>query len=374
MKILLCIILLVFLASCNREAPQTDENETQNEDYSDYSYEEYETQEDEVNEETEIEEPEIEEAAEPAEGIHGLLSVVQYGDNRVYILGSIHIGREEWFPLTLAAEAAIERADIFAFEIDMAAEGGRCLCDPAYCDCGCDPYEDECICFAMEMMFFPEGETLLTFLPPEDYKALMASLRTFPINLDVVATFRPTTLAEIILYQIVAPNLGLSADHSIDTYVFNRAQELERPVIGLTDFNDHIAFVSNMPEEYQFATARYFSDFDTMLEETEELVLVYEAQDIETLKGMVRLGLAEAYEAYAVGEISAGGLGLSRYWHYTVGNYRSNFFARQIADLLTQTEEPTTFFVTVGIAHLTREENVFDSLREMGFTVERLYR
>jgi len=364
MKILLCIILLVFLAACSRTEPQYDEIEN-------YAHEEYEHQEEGINDDI----PETTDVTErePAEGIHGLLSVVTYGDNRAYILGSIHIGREEWFPLTPAAEAAMERADIFAFEIDMAAEGGRCLCDPEDCDCGCDPYYDECACFVMEMMFFPEGETLATFLPQDVFKILMTNLRTFPVNVDAMMNFRPTTLSEVMLYFVIAPSLGLSADYSIDTYVFNRAEELERTTIGLTDFNDHAAFVSGMPEEYQIATARYFTDFDTMLQETEELVLVYENQDIETLRNMVRLGLGEAYELYAAGEITAGGLGLSRYWHYTVGNYRSNFFARQIADLLTQTQEPTTFFVTVGIAHLTREENVFDALREMGFTVEGLY-
>ncbi|MCL2361969.1 MAG: TraB/GumN family protein [Defluviitaleaceae bacterium] len=326
-------------------------------------------------------EPEIQEIIEEendalyeieVDGIHGLLSVVQYGDNRAYILGSMHVGREDWYPLTSAAEAAMNRADVFAFEIDMSSDGGPCLCDE-YCDCDCDPDANDCMCLLMEMMFFPEGEDLLTFLPAEDYKRFMANLRTFPVNLDVISTFRPTTIVEMVLYLIVAPELGFSSDLSVDNYVFNRAEELDRPIIGLTDTIDHINFISGMPDEYQFATARYFSNLETMLEETNELALVYETQDIETLRLMVRSGLAIAYAEYEAGELSAGGLGLARYWHYTVGNYRSNFFARQIADLLTQTEEPTTFFVTVGIAHLAREENVFDALRDMGFTVERLH-
>jgi len=361
MKLLVCIFLLLFLASCGQAVDNDNENDaSQNQDNQaeeTYLHEGYETQDQD----------------ETASGIHGLLSVVQYGDNRAYIMGSIHIGRESWYPLTPAAEAAMERADIFAFEIDLSTEGGPCLCESDCDDCDCDPDADDCICLLLEMMLFSDDETLLTFLPPDVYKIFMANLRTFPVNTDAVQVFRPTTISEVILYQIIAPSLGLSSDHSIDMYVFNRAEELGRPVIGLTDFNDHIAFVSGMPDEYQIATARYFSDFDTMMEETEELAYVYEIQDIETLRDMVRLGLADAYEAYAAGEISAGGLGLARYWHHTVGNYRSAFFAQQIADLLTQTEEPTTFFVTVGIAHLTREVNVFDTLREMGFEVEGLY-
>jgi len=372
--LLICIILLALLAACARHPseepgaePTPEPQPTPEAQYDEpHEYEEYY---EEYYYDLDIPPTLLPEA----EGIHGLLSVVEYGNNRAYILGSIHVGRESWYPLTPAAEAAMERADIFAFEIDLGAEGGSCLCDPADCACGCEPDATDCICLLLDFMFFPEGVTLATFLPPEDYEIFMDYLSTFPIPAEVWETLRPTTVMEFILYEVVAPMLGLSSEHSIDMYVYNRALELERPVIGLTDFNDHITFVSGMPDEYQFATARYFSDFETMMEEIEELAYVYEIQDIETLTQMVAGDLSEAYEAYAAGEISAGGLSLARYWHYTVGNYRSAFFARQIADLLTQTQEPTTFFVTVGIAHLTRELNVFYTLREMGFEVVGLY-
>ena len=144
--------------------------------------------------------------------------------------------------------------------------------------------------------------------------------------------------------------------------------------MGLTDFNDHLAFVADMPKEYQIATAMYsIQDFDTMREGMEELAHIYSTQDIEALRDMVQGTMAEAYAYYEAGEMSAIGLSLARYWDETMGNYRSAFFAKQIAALLTETEEPTTFFVTVGIAHLSRELNVFYVLGDMGFEVVGLY-
>jgi len=308
-----------------------------------------------------------------SDAIHGLISVVEYGGNRAYIMGSIHIGREDWYPLSPVVEAAMDSADVFAFEIDLGASGGPCICGECIHECDYHADADECMCLLMDMMFFPEGTTLADFLPADVYEIFMENLNTFPVYAEAFAPLRPTTVSEFILYEIVAPALGLSSEHSIDMYVFNRAQGLSRPTIGLTCFNAHVAFISGMPDEYQIATARYFSDFDTALEEVEELAHIYETQDIEALIQAVTTGLAEAYEAYAAGELSAGGLGLARYWHYTVGNYRSAFFARQVADLLTQTEEPTTFFVTVGIAHLTRDINVFYVLQDMGFEVVGLH-
>ena len=359
-----CIFLPIAITGCNRQSP---DEAYQNRDidgqapyqYEHEAYEEY------------VEYFEHEAYAEyfpthDNHGIHGLISVVEYGGNRAYIIGSIHIGRESWYPLSPVVEAAIDRADIFAFEIDLAAEGGRCIREE-------DPCEYDCVCALIEMMFFAEGTTLEDFLPADVFDIFIENLRTYPINIDAIAHMRPTTITELILYQIAAPSLGLSSEHSIDMYVFNRAIARQRPTIGLTDFNDHIAFVSGMPDEYQIATARYFADFDTILEEIEELVLIYETQDIEAIIHMVRNDLAQAYEAYIAGEISAAGLVLVRYWHYTVGNYRSAFFARQIVALLAETEEPAVFFVTVGIAHLTREVNVFYTLREMGLEVVGLY-
>ena len=361
--ILACTLALLLIAGCNRQSPDETPNEENNNGQATHQYN------DDSNEIYEDYIPDIvyEEyvPAHEDQGIHGLISVVEHGDNRVYILGSIHIGCESWYPLSPVVEAAMDRADIFAFEIDMAAEGGRCILEE-------DPCEYDCLHALMEMMFLPEGTELADFLPADVYKIFMGNLQTYPIHVSAVTTFKPTTISELIMYEIVAPQLGFSSEHSIDMYVFNRAEANERPAIGLTDFNDHIAFVSGMPDEYQIATARYFTDYNTMLNELEELAHVYEIQDIETLAQMVN-NLAEAYEAYHAGYMSASGLALSRYWHYTVGNYRSTFFAQQIAALLTETEEPTTFFVTIGIAHLTREVNVFRMLRDMGFDVVGLY-
>jgi len=368
-SLLVCILLLAILAACARQDPQEAEptpspepSDTLQGEGSDV-YEEYQG---DLNEPPTMFLPE-------SEGIHGLISVVEHGNNRVYILGSMHLGRPEWYPLAPAVESAMNSADVFAFEIDLTTEGGPCLCDPDYCDCGCEPGANDCICFIESLFFFPDGTYLSTFLPPEDYEIFMAYLSTFPVNPEIFETMRPTTIAEMIMYHIMAPMMGLSAYFSIDSYVLSRAADLGRPIIGLTEIDDHIAFLAGMPDEYQIATARYFSDFDTMWTEMEELAFIYEIQDIATLSQMVDNDLEQAYAAYAAGELSAGGLGLARYWHHTVGNYRSAFFARQIADLLIQTEEPTIFFVTVGIAHLARELNVFDTLREMGFDVVGLY-
>ncbi|MCL2527722.1 MAG: TraB/GumN family protein [Defluviitaleaceae bacterium] len=365
-KIIKCIAItlcaLLVMAACGRQSPQE---------------EEYEPQETPVAQGytgiAEATEPIIPQDTPAQDGIHGLISVVEYGQNRAYIMGSMHVGREGWYPLSPVAETAMDNADVFAFEIDIGAEGGQCLCTPETCECNCDPDMYECICLLMEMMHLSPGVTLSDFLPEDAYEAFGSNLLTFGIEIEALSELRPTAITELILYQIIAPSLGLSAEYSIDMYVFNRAGALGRPVIGLTDFNDHIAFIAGMPDEYQVATARYFSDLQTALDEMEELALIYENQDIDALTQMIRSGLAEAYEAFVEMEISAEGLGLARYWHYTVGNYRSTFFAHQIADLLTQTQEPTTFFITVGIAHLTREVNVFYTLGEMGFEVVGLY-
>jgi len=360
--LLILITLLALFAACGRGGEE-DENGYEY----DYPPDGYEIYEDNDYYPTPSPEPIVH------DGIHGMISIVEYGGNRVYILGSIHIGSPEWYPLSTVVEEAMGRADAFAFEIDLSAEGGPCLCEADSCDCGCEPDVSECICLLLEMMFLPDGITLEYFLPEDVYSIFMENLNTFPIFIDAVRPLRPTTISELILYEVVAPSLGMSSEHSIDMYVFNRAQSLERPVIGLTDFNDHIAFVTGMPDEYQIATARYFTDFETTLEELQELAHIYATQNIVALAHMATTDLQEAHEAYEAGELSAGGLALARHWHYNVGNYRSDFFARQIADLLTQTQEPTTFFVTVGIAHLTREVNVFYVLEQLGFDVQRMW-
>jgi len=67
----------------------------------------------------------------------------------------------------------------------------------------------------------------------------------------------------------------------------------------------------------------------------------------------------------------------TRYMIEVLMNFRSTYYAERIAELLQDTDEPTTFFVAVGISHVIREgehlTNIVEQLELRGITAEPIF-
>jgi len=305
----------------------------------------------EIAEPEEIE-PVVEEIAEETEErpyIHGLLSYVEYGDNRAYIFGSMHLGRPYFFPLPARVEDAMHRSDVFAFEFDLSQ------------------LQDFSVMIEMaSYMMLPLGTTLADVLPPETYAHLLEVLETFPlVNYSDIAMFQPMVAATMITALEVFPLMDISEIYSVDTYVMSIAQRLDRPIIGLNPLAHEMSMLYGAPMDVQIAAIHDLTDRNTMIETARDLGLVeaYTAQDMDALLALLRPEDANdnAFAQYMIDIILI---------------QRSVEFAEEIHRLLTETDEPTTFFVTMGIGHMIGDDhgNVFVVLEEMGYEVNSLWK
>ena len=100
------------------------------------------------------------------DGIHGLLTRIEYGDNVAYIMGSMHMGRPHWFPLAGVVEDAMRRADVFAFEFDFTLR------------------DDPLVMVGLqEHLLLPQGMTLLDVLTPQGLENFFDFLEIFSSDL-----------------------------------------------------------------------------------------------------------------------------------------------------------------------------------------------
>ncbi|MCL2349853.1 MAG: TraB/GumN family protein, partial [Defluviitaleaceae bacterium] len=101
---------------------------------------------------------------------------------------------------------------------------------------------------------------------------------------------------------------------------------------------------------------------DAMLSEIRDVVEAYTVQDINALRRLISPDANDDC-AYAV------------YMIEVMMTQRSGEFAHEIDRLLRETEEPTTFFVTIGIAHLLHAHgNTLAVLESQGHTINELWR
>ncbi|MCL2856019.1 MAG: TraB/GumN family protein [Defluviitaleaceae bacterium] len=339
-------LLLFILVACgdNSEQVACEANYYETNDY----YETYQPDEPETEELPEDIE-EVYEQMPHALDIHGLLSYVEYNGNRAYIFGSMHLGRPYFFPLADVVEQAMRNADIFAFEFDIVA------------------LEDFATIMAVAgYMMLPMGTTLADVLPPQTHAHLLDVLDSFPlVDYDDIAMFQPMAASTIIVTSEVFPLMDISEVYSVDVYVLDIAQELGRPIIGLNPLDHEMRLLYAAPLDVQIAAIDGLTDRDTMIEAALDLGLVeaYAGQDMDALLAMLRSYYEYQLDAY------------SRYMIDVILIQRSIEFAEEIHRLLAETDEPTTFFVTMGIGHMLGDDhgNVFVVLEEMGHTITPLW-
>jgi uncharacterized protein YbaP (TraB family) len=308
--------------------------------------EEADFEEDELVEE-EAEEEIVEEIHVEGAGIHGLISRVEYGDNVVYIFGSMHYGRPQWYPLHPAVEDAMRRADAFAFETDITPEG-QALAAPTM----------------LEYMML-DNMTLSEFLDEDDFIQMMMAVESYGVSYQAIRNFTPWVV-NIFLTELAYDRVGITSDYGIDFYVLEFAQFHNLPILYLNPIEHELELAFNLTDEMQRYAAISIERMEEVIEYVEIMVAAYEAQDIEQLTAMTR-------ESFATGEPLNP---LEEYLLDVIIIQRSVEFAREIIRFLEQTEEPTTFFVTMGIGHMVGDDhgNVFNYLLDAGFEVTSMYR
>jgi len=285
--------------------------------------------------------PEVPEIPSERPDIQGNMHRIEANGNTAYIFGSMHYGRPNWYPLNSEVESAMRRADIFVFETDLA-----------------EMESPEALSAAVEHMFLPDDMTLADFLPEDIYLEFVANIATFEtVSYEMVSTMTPMTISFLTGAEVVVLQ-DLDSTYGVDFYIMNFAEENNKPIMGLNDAATEFYLVLNAPDDVQIATAAAFTDRATAIQAVDDIQLVdiYEANDME---GFFELRLAMH------GDDLLSQFALERQVHA-----RCRIFADEIARLLNETEEPTTFFITVGMLHVTGgdvDTNVLSLLRDKGF-------
>jgi len=322
--------------------------------------------------------------SEPGEGlfaatgegsdIHGAIHRITYGDNVVYLFGTMHAAAPEWFPLADVVEDAMTRADVFAFEIDMTFAS-------------IEMEELMALMLLLETGMYMEQETLADVIPAHIYEELVRYIETYDMTYEEVYRMNPvaliTTLQVAVAAEVFAEH-GIYYDDQmgVDGYILDFARRNNRPVIGLEPISqqmrigfapdqeilDRAGFIGTLQEIYYDALDEFTSrdELFTYLYENTASHYEYLYNDIDALVAGMVVTSEEMENAF------------TRYMVEVLMNFRSTYYANRIAELLRDTEEATTFFVAVGLSHVVREgeylTNIVEQLELLGIVADPIWR
>lgn len=281
--------------------------------------------------------------AAPAEGNgepHKLcLWRVSGGRGAIFLLGSIHVGKADLYPLPHEMEQAFNSAHYLVEEAD------RSKADPAAARQ-----------FWISNGRYTDGDRLEKHLSDRTGMALGIYLQVTGRSPTAMSLAKPW-LAYLLIRQESLQRYGYSGKQGIDKHFFDEAAASQKPVIGLETPDYHMNLVYWL--------------FSTRSEEQQEKLLlsaILQAQSAARVLGAM-------FEAWRAGDIAAmqaldrddGRDPQSQFYKEEVV-YKRNLRMAQQLDVYLNT--PYTYFVVIGSGHLIGNRGILKLLEGKGYRVD----
>lgn len=255
--------------------------------------------------------------------------------NSVYLLGSVHVLRDQDYPLPAAFEAAYADAERLVMELDM-DEIDPVTMTRTMLDAG----------------LISNGGTLQSWLGEAIWQQALAAAQPLDIDLDLLQRTEPW-FAALTIVENELMRLGYNPLQGVEMYYAARARADSKPVDGLETLEQQVNLFDGLPIE----TQRLF-----LLKAIEDASVLKASMD--TLIEAWKRGDAAALETELVDSFAEFPL-----VYRSVVAERNRQWIGQIEALL---DEPQDYLVIVGALHLIGEDSVVQLLRRRGHRIERL--
>lgn len=247
----------------------------------------------------------------------------------VYLLGSIHLGKPDLYPLDDRIEEAFRAADNVVVEVDV-NKG--------------DVAEQQAL--AMQMGLYSDGSTVGDHLSAEAFAKFQAFLEERGLPLAVFQAFRPWMSAAT-LQLMEMQRVGFDSEIGIEQHFLRQAEQQGKAVHELETADFQLRMLAEMPDELQeLFLVSTIDEYASFAERIDEMIGSWQAGDAAVLEGMLLQDYEDKPEM--------------RPLFQRILIDRNVGMAEKIVGML---EGGGKWFVIVGAAHLVGEQGLVEMLR-----------
>ena len=258
------------------------------------------------------------------------------GKGVAYLLGTMHFGKADLYPLPHVIEAGFKASDTLVEEIDLS--GGGDLKGSA---------RD-----AIAHGTYPAGDSIASHIGKNTLEMLTKYAQSHPLGANY-QHLKPWLLS-LAINQQEARILGLDSRKGLDEHFLKQAIEERKPVIGLETVDFQLQMLMSFADDMQ----------DRLLLAT-LLEAQHEAELVGKIVGAWKSGDPDAMERVITEQVRDYPV-LQPYLEKTL-YARNAVMATKIDGLL---QSGKTYFVAVGAAHLVGARGMLSQLRSRGYTIE----
>jgi uncharacterized protein YbaP (TraB family) len=280
-------------------------------------------------------------ALQAAAAGRGALFKVTGSGNTLYLFGTIHAGRADFYPLEPRISAALASASTLALEIDA----GR---DPA----------SVAEVFRRHGTFAP-GSPGIAALPAERRRHIENALKKHGVDPATVAHMKPWLIGMVLVLKDIH-RLGYHQALGVDGHLLQLARSRKMRIAELESVQYQAAMLDRLPEQEQWRMleeALNSMENGGQLREVRAMFEAYERADQQALDG-----IAERIDA----DTSLTG----KFAREILLGERNGPMADKVAALLASEDNAV---VAIGLLHLLGKHGVPELLRKRGIEVERIY-
>jgi uncharacterized protein YbaP (TraB family) len=257
------------------------------------------------------------------------------GGHAIYLVGSVHVLSQDYYPLNAALEDAFKDADLLVEEVDF-GEMSNPISQMAFLQRG----------------MLPSGQTLDQVATPETMALVNKSAAELGPAIEPLKRFKPWMLA-IALQGLELQKAGFDPALGLDKHFYDAAAAQKKTVQGLETI------------EYQI------SRFDEMTKEQQDHLLAETLKEMDREKASVSK-LADAWrngDAATIEQIMLKDLKDDPAMYQRLLVERNRNWLPKIEALFAR---PGRAFVVVGAAHLVGPDGLLQMLKARGCTVQQL--
>lgn len=160
------------------------------------------------------------------------LWAVKSPSTTIFLFGTIHVGKRDFYPLPDVVEAALKVSRKVVVEADI-SDASNLAELPA-------------------LMTYMPPDTLEKNIPPELFKRLQAQVMRLKIPPAAVNAMRPFMVAGLLAVTEYS-RIGYDASQGVDAYLIKSARAAMKPVLELESVKGQVSLLAGMPKDLQEA-------------------------------------------------------------------------------------------------------------------------
>lgn len=257
--------------------------------------------------------------------------------NKVYLYGTVHAGKVDWYPLPAAVEQAFADSSVLVVEADIS--------------------DVDAIRKSQPVPFVPP-DSLAKHVDAAAYDRFRKLLPRFALPESQVAQMRPFMAVSLLIFSEWA-RLGYQPRFGVEGYLIAKAHDAKMPVRELEGVETQIDLIDSLDEEQNkriFEGTVDAIDSGLADEQIKGMVKAWQAGDPNAM-----LEVARRYDDQVKG---AAELEQKFVWS------RHDAMARKIESYLNDSKEHC--FIAVGALHLAGTRGLVEILRKRGYIVRQL--